>query len=133
MRILSVMKVLFFSYHFAGAQNILNDGKQTIMAQFILKYYFNLILKIQDVTFHIMRDDVLQRCPRLIDGRRSAQVSDYQEHEDAGQQHSSDHDELVLGGSPLYQSHHCIGQPQHVGHIQHLLMCPLCTVSHVLD
>lgn len=58
-------------------------------------------------------------------GRRSAQVSDDQEHEDAGEQHSPDHDELVLGGSPLDQPHHCVGQPQHVGHIQHLLVRPL--------
>lgn len=61
----------------------------------------------------------------VMDGWWSAQVSDYQEHEDAGQQHASDHDELILGGSPFYKSHHCVGQPQHVGHIQHLLMGPL--------
>lgn len=80
-----------------------------------------------------MRDDVLQKCPRLIKqvdefggGGGSAQVSDYQEHEDAGQQHASDHDELILGGSSFYESHHCVGQTQHVGHIQHLLMGPLC-------
>lgn len=60
-------------------------------------------------------------------GRRSTQVSDHQEHEDAGEQHSPDHDELVLGGSPLDQSHHRVGQPQHVGHIQHLLVRPLQT------
>lgn len=60
-----------------------------------------------------------------VEGRRSTQVSDHQEHEDAGEQHSSDHDELVLGGSPLDQSHHRVGQPQHVGHIQHLLVRPL--------
>lgn len=44
----------------------------------------------------------------LVDGWRSAQVSDYQEHEDAGQQHASNHDELILGGSPFYKSHHCV-------------------------
>ena len=62
---------------------------------------------------------------------RSAQVSDDQEHEDAGQQHASDHDELILGGSPFYQSHHRVGQPQHVGHIQHLLMGALCGAQAV--
>lgn len=56
----------------------------------------------------------------------SAQVSDDQEHEDAGQQHASDHDELILGRSPFYQPHHCVRQPQHVGHVQHLLVGPLC-------
>lgn len=56
----------------------------------------------------------------------SAQVSDDQEHEDAGQQHASNHDELILGRSPFYQSHHCVRQPQHVSHVQHLLMGPLC-------
>lgn len=55
-------------------------------------------------------------------GRRSAQVPDDQEHEDAGQQHAADHDELVLRGSPLDQPHHRVGQAQHVGHVQHLLM-----------
>lgn len=52
----------------------------------------------------------------------SGQVSDDEEHEDAGQEHSSDHDELVLGGSSLDQSHHCVRQAQHVGHVQHLLV-----------
>lgn len=55
----------------------------------------------------------------------SAQISDDQEHEDAGEQHAPDHDELILSGSPLYQSHHCVGQPEHVGHVQHLLVCAL--------
>lgn len=63
--------------------------------------------------------------PSRVAGRRSAQVPDHQEHEDAGEQHASDHDELVLGGSPLDQPHHCVGQPQHVGHVQHLLVRPL--------
>lgn len=52
----------------------------------------------------------------------SAQISDHQEHEDAGQQHASDHDELILCGPPLYEPHHSVREPQHVGHIQHLLM-----------
>lgn len=47
----------------------------------------------------------------VVAGWLSAQVSDYQEHEDAGQQHASNHDELILGGSPFYQSHHCVRQP----------------------
>ena len=47
----------------------------------------------------------------VVDGWRSAQVSDYQEHEDTGQQHASNHDELILGGSPFYESHHRVGQP----------------------
>lgn len=55
----------------------------------------------------------------------SAQISDDQEHEDAGEQHAPDHDELILSGSPLYQSHHCVGQPEHVGYVQHLLVCAL--------
>lgn len=59
------------------------------------------------------------------DGWRSAQVSDDQEHKDAGQQHPSDHDELILGGSSFYKPHHRIRETQHVGNIQHLLMCPL--------
>lgn len=33
---------------------------------------------------------------------RSTKVSDNQEHENTGCQHSPNHDELVLGGSPLY-------------------------------
>lgn len=32
----------------------------------------------------------------------SAEVSNDQEHENTGRQHPSDHDELVLSGSPLY-------------------------------
>lgn len=65
-------------------------------------------------------------CPWLITWAVwLAEVPDNQEHEDAGEQHASDHDELVLGGSPLNQPHHCVGQPQHVGHIQHLLVRPL--------
>lgn len=63
--------------------------------------------------------------PSRVAGRQSAQVPDHQEHEDTGEQHASDHDELVLGGSPLDQPHHRVGQPQHVGHVQHLLVCPL--------
>lgn len=51
-----------------------------------------------------------QNLPNLGDERWSAQVSDHQEHEDAGQQHASDHDELILGGSSFDQSHHCIRQ-----------------------
>lgn len=78
-----------------------------------------------------MREDVLQKRPHLINNLSSvddwsAQVSDHQEHENTGQQHPTDHDEFVLGRSPFYQSHHCVGQPQHVGHVQHLLMGPLC-------
>lgn len=60
-----------------------------------------------------------------MDVRGSAQISDDQEHEDAGEQHAPDHDELILSGSPLYQPHHCVGQPQHVGYVQHLLVCAL--------
>lgn len=41
----------------------------------------------------------------------SAQISDYQEHEDTGEQHASDHDELILSGSPFYQPHHRVGEP----------------------
>lgn len=47
----------------------------------------------------------------VMDEWRSAQVSDDQEHEDAGQQHASNHDELILGSSPFYESHHRVGQP----------------------
>lgn len=36
------------------------------------------------------------------DGWQSAQVSDYQEDEDTGHQHASNHDELILGRSPFY-------------------------------
>lgn len=68
-------------------------------------------------------DDQKQR--PLVDVQGSAQISDYQEHEDAGQQHASDHDELILSGSSFYESHHCVGEAEHVGHIQHLLVCPL--------
>lgn len=60
--------------------------------------------------------------PSRVAGRRSAQVTDHQEHEDAGEQHASDHDELVLGSSSLDQPHHRVGQAQHVGHVQHLLV-----------
>lgn len=55
----------------------------------------------------------------------SAQISDHQEHEDTGEQHASDHDELILSGSSFDQSHHRVGEPEHVGHVQHLLVCPL--------
>lgn len=41
---------------------------------------------------------------------RSAQVSDDQEHEGASQQHPSNHDELVLSGSPFYESHDRVRQ-----------------------
>lgn len=61
----------------------------------------------------------------VVDVQGSAQISDDQEHEDAGEQHAPDHDELILSGSPLYQSHHCVGQPEHVGYVQHLLVCAL--------
>lgn len=57
----------------------------------------------------------------------SAEVSDHQEHEDAGQQHAADHDELILRGPSLDESHHRVGQAQHVGHVQHLLVGPLQT------
>lgn len=56
-------------------------------------------------SYHV-RDDV-QRIMSMtvqlsrVDGRRSAKVSDHQEHEDAGEQHASDHDELILGGPSL--------------------------------
>lgn len=50
-----------------------------------------------------------QRPPGDVQG--SAQVSDNQEHEDAGQQHTPDHDELILSGSSLYESHHCVREP----------------------
>lgn len=63
--------------------------------------------------------------PSRVAGRRSAQVADHQEHEDAGEQHASDHDELVLGSSSLDQPHHRVGQAQHVGNVQHLLVRPL--------
>ena len=56
----------------------------------------------------------------------SAEVSDDQEDDDTGEQHASDHDELILRGPPLDQPHHRVGQPQHVGHVQHLLMGALC-------
>lgn len=55
----------------------------------------------------------------------SAQVLDHQEHDHTGEQHPSNHDELILGGPLLDQPHHRVGQTQHVGHIQHLLMAPL--------
>lgn len=53
---------------------------------------------------------MIQICQIFVDERWSAQVSDHQEHEDTGQQHASDHDELILGGSSFDQSHHCIRQ-----------------------
>jgi len=52
----------------------------------------------------------------------SAEVSDDQEDDEAGDHHAPDHDELVLGGPPLDQPHHRVGEPQHVGHVQHLLV-----------
>lgn len=55
----------------------------------------------------------------------SAQVLDHQEHDHTGEQHPSNHDELILGGPLLDQPHHRVGQTQHVGHIQHLLVGPL--------
>lgn len=41
----------------------------------------------------------------------SGKVSDYQEHEDTGEQHASNHDEFILSGSPLYYSHDCVRKP----------------------
>lgn len=74
-----------------------------------------------------MWDDALMKCTGQFKTSRrlSAQVSDDQEHEDAGQQHPSNHDELILGGSSLDEPHHRVREAQHVCNIQHLLMCPL--------
>lgn len=86
------------------------------------------------VKIHITWDDPQMKCLTAqfeMTGWLSAQVSDDQEHKDAGQQHPSDHDELILGGSSFDEPHHRVRQAQHVGNIQHLLMCPLWSQTTV--
>lgn len=69
---------------------------------------------------------LLLSVPQLVNpGVASAQISDDQEHDEAGQQHPANHDELVLRGSSLDEPHDGVGEAQHVGHIQHLLVSSL--------
>ena len=60
------------------------------MAQFILKNYFILIPT--NLLCHASYHEGQCAAEMSTADGRSGQVSDHQEYEDAGQQHSSDHD-----------------------------------------
>lgn len=49
----------------------------------------------------------------------------HKEHDDTGEEHAPDHEVLVLEGPLLNQPHHRVGQAQHVGDVQDLLLGPL--------
>lgn len=63
--------------------------------------------------------------PVLLQVSSSCEVLHDKEHDEAGQGHAPQHEELVLEGALLDQPHHRVGQPQHVGNVQDLLVSAL--------
>lgn len=59
----------------------------------------------------------------------SCQVLHNEEHDEAGDGHPPQHEELVLEGTFLNQPHHRVGQAQHVGNVQDLLVSALRTTT----
>lgn len=55
----------------------------------------------------------------------SCQVLHHEEHDHTGEQHPTDHEVLVLESPLLNEPHHCVGQAQHVGNVEDLLLSPL--------
>lgn len=61
--------------------------------------------------------------PRGLAG--SGQVLHHKEHDHTGEQHPTDHEVLVLESSLLDEPHHCVGQAEHIGDVEDLLLGPL--------
>lgn len=55
----------------------------------------------------------------------SRQVLHHEEHDHTGDDHPPDHEVLVLESPLLNEPHHRVGQAQHVGNVQDLLLSPL--------
>lgn len=55
----------------------------------------------------------------------SGQVLHREEHDHTGEQHPTDHEVLVLESPLLNEPHHRVGQAQHVGDVEDLLLRPL--------
>lgn len=55
----------------------------------------------------------------------SGQVLHHKEHDHTGEQHPTDHEVLVLESSLLDEPHHCVGQAEHIGNVEELLLGPL--------
>lgn len=66
----------------------------------------------------------VERCP-VLGVAGSCQVLHHKEHDCAGEQHSTDHEVLVLKGPLLNEPHHGVGQAQHVGNVKNLFLSPL--------
>lgn len=55
----------------------------------------------------------------------SCQVLHHEKHNCTGEQHPTDHEDLVLEGPLLNQPHHGVGQAKHVGNVEDLFLSPL--------